>query len=313
MKNRPSFATVVGVDVAKAKLDIAFDERQVIQIDNDKKSIKSMIKNLEHPEGTIVVMEASGKYEACLVSLLHQHEIAVAVVNPKRVRDFARGIGRDAKTDPIDAATIRYYAQIVRPAPHPPKDANDERLEAMVDRRNQLKTMINQEQNRLGKTLDREMQKLIKNVLKCLRTQRSKIDRQIAKHLQADEANARKIEILKSVKGVGPVMISTILSKLPELGKLNREQLAKLVGVAPMNNDTGKRSGKRKTIGGRSIVRSALYMSALVASRHNPKIKSFYQRLLAAGKEKKVALVAAMRKLIGILNTLIKNDETWLA
>ena len=177
----------------------------------------------------------------------------------------------------------------------------------------QLKTMITQEQNRLGKTHDKEMQKLIKMTLKGLKSQRLKIDRLIAKHLQDDKANARKIEILNSVKGVGPVMISTILSKLPELGKLNREQLAKLVGVAPMNNDTGKRSGKRRIIGGRSSVRTALYMSALVATRHNPKIKCFYQRLLAAGKEKKVALVAAMRKLLSILNTLIKKDELWIA
>lgn len=313
MNNRPSFSNVVGVDVAKAKLDVAFDETHVVQIDNDEQSIEKMIRNLEHPEDTIVAMEASGKYEARLVSLLHQHGTAVVVVNPKRVRDFAKALGRDAKTDPIDALTIRYYAQITRPAPHAPKNANDERLEALVDRRNQLKNMISQEQNRLGKTTDREMQKSIKNVLKCLKSQRLKIDQLIAKHLQNDDSNARKIQILDSVKGVGPVMISTILSKLPELGKLNREQLAKLVGVAPMNNDTGKRSGKRRTIGGRSSVRTALYMSTLVATRHNPKIKHFYQRLLAAGKEKKVALVAAMRKLISILNTLIKKDELWLA
>ena len=313
MKNRPSFSNVVGVDVAKAKLDVAFDENRPCQIVNDVKSIKKMIRNLEHPEDTIIVLEASGKYESKMVSLLHQHEIAVAVVNPKRVRDFAKGIGRDAKTDPIDASTIRYYGLVVRPAPQPPKNPNDVRLEALVDRRNQLKNMINQEQNRLEKTTDREMQKLIKNVLKYLKSQRSKVDRLVAKHLQDDEANARKIEILSSVKGVGPVTISTILSKLPELGKLNREQLAKLVGVAPMNNDTGTRSGKRKTIGGRSSVRKALYMSALVATRHNPKIKCFYQRLLVAGKEKKVALVAAMRKLISILNTLIKKDELWIA
>lgn len=313
MNIKPRFEHVVGVDVAKAKLDIAFSENRTDQINNNTKSIQQLIKSLKNPGGTIVVLEASGKYESLLVSLLHQAKIAVAVLNPRRVRDFARGIGRDAKTDPIDAIAIRYYGQVVRPAPQPPKRANDEKLEAMVDRRNQLKGMISQEQNRLAKTRDKDMQRLVKKVLKCLKSQQSNLDKLIEKHLREDRDNARKIEILDSVKGVGPVMISTILSKLPELGKLNREQIAKLVGVAPMNNDTGKRSGKRRTIGGRSSVRKALYMSALVATRHNPKIRRFYQRLLVAGKEKKVAIVAAMRKLISILNTLIKKDELWIA
>jgi transposase len=313
MKNQPKTVwDVVGVDVAKAKLDVALDDNQVVELENcEWEIVTNLVEKLENPQSTIVVMEATGGYEATLVSVLHEHKIALAVVNPRRIRDFAKGIGKDAKTDPIDAATIRFYGQVVQLEPQPPQPKQERELEALVNRRCQLLDLINQEENRLQQTAHLEIKKFIQKTIKWLKSQKKTIDQRIEKHLKEDTTNARKIEILQSVKGVGPVMIGTTLAKLPELGTLNREQIAKLVGVAPMNNDTGQRSGKRQIQGGRSHVRKALYMATLVATRFNPQIQAFYQRLLAAGKEKKVALVAAMRKLLTILNTLIKKDELW--
>ncbi len=193
------------------------------------------------------------------------------------------------------------------------KSAEEKKLRALVERRRQLLDLINQESNRLQQTADREIQQYIRQSLETLKKQVNTIDERLAKCVQDDTANARKVEILTSVKGLGPVAVSTFLAELPELGELNRGQIAKLVGVAPMNNDSGQTAGRRRTFGGRAYVRRVLYMATLVATRFNPKIKTFYQRLLKQGKPKKVALTAAMRKLLTILNTLIKNDEPWNA
>ena len=232
-------------------------------------------------------------------------------MNPRRVRDFAKGIGKDAKTDPIDAKVIAYYGEIVKPTLHVAKSDHEKQMRALVERRRQLLGLISQEHNRLQQMQDREIKKLIESSLKALRKQLKIVDDRLAKVVKEPNDNQRTIEILESVKGFGPVAISTFLAELPELGKLNRNEISKLVGVAPINNDTGQQSGKRKTIGGRGYVRRVLYMATLVATRHNPAIRKFYQRLLANGKEKKVALVAAMRKLLTIVNTLIKKDELW--
>jgi transposase len=310
--DQTAFTTVIGVDIAKAKLDVAFHD-ETINVKNTEKDILSKLIGRIDSESTIVVMEATGGYEERLVSLLHQHGISLAVVNPRRVRDFAKGIGIDAKTDPIDAGVIAFYGRVVKPAPQLAKSDEEKKLKALVERRRQLLDLIGQENNRLQQTADREIEKYIRKSLEALKKQLKSIDARLAKCVQQDTANERKIEIMGSVKGIGPVAISTFLAELPELGELNRAEIAKLVGVAPMNNDTGQRSGKRRTMGGRSYVRRVLYMATLVATRFNPQIKSFYQRLLAKGKEKKVALVAAMRKLLTILNTLIKKDELWRA
>lgn len=307
---KTSFANVVGVDVSKATLDVAF-ENEVIKSKNTKSSIiKNVVKRIER-RSTIVVMEATGGYEGLLVTLLHQHDIPVSVVNPRRVRDFAKAIGADAKTDPIDAQVIAYYGSVAQPAPQPAKCESEKRLKALVARRRQLLGLITQEQNRLKQTFDTEIKQSIRETLRALKKQQKMIDQRLAKCVADDKQNQRKIEIMSSVKGVGPVAISTFLAELPELGKLNRGEIAKLAGVAPMNNDTGQKKGKRKTFGGRSYVRSVLYMATLVATRFNPQIKAFYQRLLKNGKQKKVALVAAMRKLLTIINTLIKTDQLW--
>ena len=313
MKVEYPFSQFVGVDVSKAKLDFAVDGiRQTRSIDNAPEQIvREFIGQIKHPESTIVVLEATGGYEDLLVTLLHEHHIALAVVNPRRVRDFAAGIGRDAKTDPIDAQVIAFYGQVVKPAAQLAKSEEDRKLKALVERRRQLLDLINQENNRLKQTADREIREYIQQSLETLKTQVKTIDDRLAHCVQANTANARKVEILDSVKGLGPVAISTLLAELPELGELTRGEIAKLVGVAPMNKDSGQASGRRRTFGGRSYVRRVLYMATLVATRFNPRIKSFYQRLLADGKPKKVALMAAMRKLLTILNTLIKNDELW--
>lgn len=321
MKNQYPFSNVIGVDVSKAKLDFACgDDKHMGAISHsgsientEEQIVNQFLELIENPKSTIVVMEATGGYEERLVSLLHQHKIALAVVNPRRVRDFADGIGRDAKTDPIDARVIAFYGQVVKPEAQAAKSEEDQKLRALVERRKQLLGLINQENNRLQQTTDQEIRGYIKESLETLQKQVKLIDQRLAKCVQADTANARKVEILDSVKGLGPVAISTILAELPELGELNRGQIAKLVGVAPMNCDSGKKAGQRRTFGGRSYVRRVLYMATLVATRFNPRIKDFYQRLLADGKPKKVALTAAMRKLLTILNTLIKNDELWNA
>ena len=315
MRNRQSpFSEVLGVDVSKTKLDCAFaDGQQTWRIDNTpQKIVAELIARIKDIPNTIVVMEATGGYEDLLVELLHQHEIAVAVVNPRRVRAFADGIGKDAKTDPIDAQVIAFYGRVVQPTAHRAKSAEEQKLQALVERRRQLLDLINQENNRRQQTADPEILEYIQQSLETLRKQVKTIDERLVKCVQADSANTRKVEILKSVKGIGAVTISTMLAELPELGQLNRGQIAKLVGVAPMNNDSGNISGQRRTTGGRSYIRRVLYMATLVATRFNPRIKNFYQRLLRAGKLKKVALTAAMRKLLTILNLLIKTNQLWV-
>lgn len=308
---RNSFAYTIGVDVSKAKLDIAFSNES-ITIENSAEVIQQQLVDRIHGDSVIVVMEATGGYEKQLVSQLHKHGIALAVVNPRRVRDFAKGIGMDAKTDPIDAKVIAYYGEIVKPAPQVAKSVAEKQLRAMVDRRRQLLGLISQEHNRLQQADDENIKKLIGSTIKVLKKQLKTVDVRLAKLVKNASEDKRRIQILESVKGFGPIAVSTFLAELPELGELNRNEIAKLVGVAPINNDTGQRSRKRKTMGGRSYVRRVLYMATLVAARHNPAIRKFYQRLLAAGKEKKVALIAAMRKLLTIANTLIKKDELWI-
>ena len=309
MKARESFTCVVGVDVSKAKLDVALHEKS-LTIENNTKAIRQLINRIK-ADSVIVVMEATGGYENQLVQMLHDHEIALAVVNPRRVRDFANAIGMDAKTDPIDARVIAYYGEVAKPAPQPAKSEQAKKLRALVERRRQLQGHIGQETNRVQQVDDIEIKKLIQKSLEWLKKQLKSLDKRLAKATKQLAAEQRKIEILESAKGIGPVAISTFLAELPELGALNRNEIAKLVGVAPMNNDSGQKPKKRKTIGGRSYVRRVLYMATLSATRFNPTIRKFYQHLLAEGKEKKVALVAAMRKFLTILNSLIKKDELW--
>jgi transposase len=277
LKNRSPFSNVVGVDVSKAKLDFAFgDGKHTRSIENHETQIvKELIGRIKNPESTIVVMEATGGDENRLVTLLHQHKIALAVVNPRRVRDFADGIGRDAKTDPIDARVIAFYGQVVKPDAQGAQSEEDKKLKSLVERRRQLLGLINQQNNRLQQTTDQEIRRYIKASLESLNRQVKTINERLAQCVKSNTAHARTVEILDSVKGFGPVALSTFLAELPELGELNRGQIAKLVGVAPMNRDSGPKAGQRRTFGGRSYVRRVLDMATLVATRFHPRIKAF--------------------------------------
>ncbi len=303
----------VGVDVSKATLDVYRpDTNELLQIENTDEAIAQFCSELEKKKRQlIVVMEGTGGYEHLLLQHLASHQIEAAVVNPRRVRDFAKGIGMDAKTDTIDAKVISKYGEVVQPKPMATKSDHELKHSALVSRRNQLLELINQENNRLKQSWDEDAKQSIRDVLEMLKKQLKSIDSQLVKMLLVDTKNHRTIEILGSVKGVGPVMISTVIAALPELGKLNRGEVAKLVGVAPINRDSGKKSGKRFIGGGRGQVRRVLYMATLVAIRHNPAIKAFYAHLKGQGKESKVAIVACMRKLVTILNLLIKTDQLW--
>ncbi len=303
----------VGVDVSKATLDVYRpDTNEVVKIENSDEAIALLCSQLEKKKRTvIVVMEGTGGYEYLLLKHLASHSLDAAVINPRRIRDFAKGIGLDAKTDPIDAKVISKYAEVVVPKPMATKSDHELKHGALVARRNQLLELVNQENNRLKQSWDDDAKQSIRDVLEVLKKQLKSIDSQLAKMLQLDTKNSRTIEILQSVKGVGPVMISTILAELSEIGKLNRGEVAKLTGVAPINRDSGKKSGKRFIGGGRGQVRRVLYMATIVAIRHNPAIKAFYVHLKSKGKESKVAIVACMRKFITLLNLLIKTDQLW--
>lgn len=303
----------VGVDVAKLTLDAFCPEKgEHFKLANSESSIQELCLRLKKKKRPLmVVMEATGGYETLLLRQLAEHKIEAAVINPRQVRDFAKGVGADAKTDSIDAQIISRFAAVVRPQPTAVKSEHEQKHAALVTRRNQLLELINQENNRLQQSWDNDAKQSIRDVLEMLRKQLKSIDSQLAGLLATDTSNQRTIEILQSVKGVGPVTISTLIAELPELGTLNRGEVAKLVGVAPINRDSGAKSGKRFIGGGRGQVRRVLYMAAIVALRHNPTIKTFYQRLKAKGKESKVAIVACMRKLLTILNVLVKTDQVW--
>jgi transposase len=303
----------IGVDVSKSSLDIFRpDTNERLKINNSPEAIKQFCSALtELKDRTLVVMEATGGYEDLFVRSLSEHHIQSAVVNPRRVRDFAKGIGMDAKTDSIDAMVISRYGQVVEPKPMATTSDHERKHSALVARRNQLLDLINQENNRLKHSWDDDAKKSIQDVLETLKKQLKQIDSQLSQMIAKDTQNARKIEILRSFKGVGAVTVSTIIANLRELGSLNRGQIAKLTGVAPINQDSGFKTGKRFISGGRSQVRRVLYMATLVAIRYNPAIKAFYTNLKARGKESKVAIVACMRKLITLLNFLIKTNQTW--
>jgi transposase len=303
----------VGVDVSKATFDVHRpDLKEVQRFTNESEGIAEFTSQLvKKKRQVMVVMEGTGGYEQLLVQHLATRKIGVAVVNPRRIRDFAKGIGLDAKTDPIDAKVISKYGEVVKPKPMATKSDHELKHGALVARRNQLLELLNQENNRLKQSRDEDAKESIRTVLEVLKKQIKDVDSKLSSMLQADTPNKRTIEVLQSVKGVGPVMVSTVLAELPELGKLNRGEITKLVGVAPINRDSGTKSGKRFIGGGRGQVRRVLYMATIAAMRHNPAIKAFYTHLKSKGKESKVAIIACMRKFITILNLLIKTDQLW--
>jgi transposase len=308
MASSPLF---VGVDVAKATLDIALRPRaQTWQVIYDDTHVEAFVTQLNELSPTLIVVEATGGLERSLVAALVAARLPVIVINPRQARDFAKATGRLAKTDRIDAQVLAHYGEAIRPSFRPLPDADTQQLRALVDRRRQLVDMMTAEQSRLNTSPSR-VRDSIEAHLAWLQQQLASLDDDLDDMLQSSPIWRERDDILQSTPGVGPVLSRTLMSQLPELGDLNRKEIAALVGVAPFNRDSGTWRGRRTIWGGRAAVRSVLYMSTLVATRHNPVIREFYERLLAAGKAKKVALTACMRKLLTILNAMVKNQQRW--
>lgn len=307
-ESRPVY---VGIDVSKAQLDVATTlEAAWPSQPNDATGIAHLIAQFQSLGPALIVVEATGGYEAPLVIELVAAHLPVARVNPGRVREFAKSIGQLAKTDRLDARLLARFAEAVQPAPVQLPSAEAQQLGAWLARRRQILDMITAERNRLG-TAAPTIHVRIQKHLDWLTEELDALDREIQQALQDNPHWASLIILLRSVPGVGVVTTATLLAELPELGRLNRKQIAALVGVAPLNHDSGRKQGKRYTHGGRPVVRQVLYMATLTASRHNPVIRTFYERLVQAGKNKKLALTACMRKLLTILNAMLKHGQAW--
>ena len=276
----------------------------------DQTGIEGLIPQIVDLEPALVLLEATGGLELPLVAALAAAALPVVVVNPRQVRDFAKATGTLAKTDTLDAGVLAHFADAVRPEVRPLKDAETQVLNSLTARRRQVMTMLVSEKNRLGSAIGAVSPRIEAHIA-WLEQELSDLDKGLRQTLRRSPVWREKDDLLRTVPGVGEQLSLTLLAHLPELGTLNRRQIAALVGVAPYNRDSGTLRGKRAVWGGRSRVRAVLYMGALVASRHNPAIRDFYQRLLAAGKPKKVALVASMRKLLVILNGMLKHGSSW--
>lgn len=301
----------MGIDVSKASLDVAvLPLAQDRRFTNDEVGVTALVVWAQALKPDLIVLEATGGLQMLATGMLVAAGLPVAVVNPRQVRDFARATGKLAKTDRIDARVIAQFGQAIQPEVRPLKDEATQALAALIARRRQMVDMLTMEKNRLGMSHQR-VHKNIKQTITWLTKRLAKVDSELAAAIQASPVWREKEEILTSAKGVGAVLSTTLLAGLPELGTLNRRQISALVGVCPFNRDSGKMRGKRTIFGGRADVRAVLYMGALAAKRFNPVIKEFYERLIKAGKLPKVALTACMRKLLTILNAMIKNKQKW--
>jgi transposase len=301
----------VGIDVSKRQLDLAvWGQKEVWSHGNDEAGILEIVERLTTMAPNRVVLEASGGWEMILAAELAFAELPVVVVNPTRVRNFARATGQWAKTDKLDAMMIARFAQAIRPEVRPLRTEQEVYLAALVTRRRQVTGIVTAEKNRRNTSHGPISQRLEKHIA-WLEEDLKSLQEEISRFIKLNQAWQEKEALLRSVPGVGPVTSFTLLADLPELGTLNRQKIAALVGVAPFNRDSGPRRGKRRIFGGRAGVRGVLYMAALVGSKNNPVIKSFYERLLAKGKEKKVAIVACMRKLLVILNAIVRDRQPW--
>lgn len=301
----------IGIDVSKAQLDVAvYEPTSTWQSPNTDFGIHDLVAHLQTLRPTLVVLEATGGYELRLVAQLAAAHLPVVVTNPRRVRAFARSTGQYAKTDKLDAQLLARFGAVLRPEPRPLPTEEEDQLTALLTRRQQLVEMLTVEKNRRP-TLRPTMRPDLDAHLAFLTERLQKLDAEIDQFIQDTPWWKDKDALLQSVPGVGRVTACTLVAQLPELGTLDRQAIAALVGVAPVNKDSGRKSGKRRIYGGRAPVRSTLYMAALSASKHNPIIKRFYERLLARGKEKKVALTACMRKLLVILNAMVRSHRAW--
>jgi transposase len=302
----------VGVDVSKRTWDVcllpAAIRRSFAATDEGLSSLLELLR--QHP-ATLVVLEATGGYERRLAAALQDARLEVAIVNPRQVRDFAKALGRLAKTDRLDAEVLALFAQKIQPRPCEKCPEKQAELDALVARRRQLLQLRTMEFNRLHMAEYKLTRKSIQKVVEVLQKQIEQLDAAIAQLIESDDDWRQKAQLLQSVPGVGTVTSATLVAELPELGKLNRQAIAALTGLAPFNHDSGQHAGQRAIRGGRSSVRTALYMAVLSARRYNPILRRFADRLQAAGKTAKVVLTACMRKLLTILNTMLKNNTPW--
>ena len=301
----------VGIDVSKANLDVAtYPDVQEKTFSNDQAGISALLDHLKAQAPTLIVLEATGGLEVSVAGALCNVGFPVVVINPRQARDFAKATGQLAKTDAIDAGVLAHFAAVIRPAVRPLPCQEARELSALIARRRQIVEMVAAENNRLATVCGRvkvEVKAHIAWLIKRLK----RLDADLSKLIRQSPIWREKDDLLQSVPGIGDVVSCCLLANLPELGKLSHKKIAALVGVAPLNRDSGRFKGKRTVWGGRAQVRCVLYMGALVATRYNPVIKTFYQRLLQAGKPKKVALTACMRKLLIILNAMLKNRTAW--
>lgn len=301
----------IGIDVSKAILDVGvIPTEEVKRFTNDAYGCKELVSWLSEIEPELIVLESTGGLEMQSAGCLTSAGLSAVIVNPRQVRNFAKALGKLAKTDAIDALVIARFAQAIRPEVRPLNDEQTLELKALVTRRKQLSDMLVAEQNRL-KSAHQRVKKSILSSIDWLKNQIDDTDKDITDSISNNDIWRDKEEILTSVKGVGPVLTASLLCMLPELGTLNRKKISALVGVCPYNRDSGYFRGKRCISGGRADIRSVLYMATLAATRFNPVIKAFHQRLREAGKVPKVAIVACMRKLLTILNAMMKTGQKW--
>jgi transposase len=308
----------VGIDISKASLDVCvLPTGGRWQVAHTPSHIDALVERLAALGAERIVLEASGGYEALLVAALASRELPVVVVNPRQVRDFARATGQLAKTDAIDAQVLARFGEAIRPDVRPLPDETTRLVRALVSRRRQLQEMLIAEQNRLISAAVQDAPEPLRDQLgehiEWLRRQLAEVDHDLHQQLQASPVWREREDLLRTIPGIGPVTSATLLSQLPELGQLDRKAIAKLVGVAPLNRDSGTLRGRRRVWGGRATVRAVLYMAALVATRCNEQIRDFYARLRAAGKPAKVALVACMHKLLVLCNSVLRTGTAWRA
>lgn len=306
-------AVFVGIDVAKATLEIAVrPSGERWQVPNEDPAFPALVARLRTLTPTLVVLEATGGFEQAVVAALATAALPLVVANPRQVHDFARATGQLAKTDTLDAQVLALFAERVRPAPRPLPDTAAQALDAVLTRRRQLLEMLVAERNRLGFARAPVRRGLTQHI-RWLERQLAEVDRDLGDLIEQSPVWRTRDNLLQSVPGIGPVVSRTLIGELPELGQLTHKQIAALVGVAPLARDSGTLRGKRLVWGGRAPVRAVLYMGALVATRYNPVIRAFYQRLRAAGKPAKVALTACMRKLLVMLNAMVRSNTCWRA
>ena len=311
MSENTSVETFVGIDVAKHTLDVYLDaEHETLHVQYDEPGIQHICRSLAKTSPTLIVLEATGGLETWIASELCARGLPVTVVNPRQVRDFARATGELAKTDRIDAAILSAFARAIRPQARPLKDAKTRELDELITRRRQLVAMRVQEQLRFN-TASRVQRKTLKSHLAWLDRCIASVEKDLTKRLRKSEAWRAKDDLLQSAPGIGAMTSLAMLSKCPELGQVDHHKISKLVGVAPLANDSGKHRGRRSVWGGRAELRAVLYMATLTAMRCNPVIQAFAGRLKQAGKPTKVVIVACMHKLLIILNAMVKSNTPW--